>query len=186
MVFRGESCVGAQCHVFTVFFCIIMFTSPTDAYIFAVSYFNVFDFLKQYYRFLYIIITITATMPLGENLVSFIYFALKTVQQCNIHVIWGPTCIVWCWTSKGWANGKMWLHYNYLELYWEHNEVNMINCFTISFFLCVKGSVGCHQSTRWLHPNSPPSYIVTNVWHKRHQVHCSDQTLQLQFWFKGE
>lgn len=88
MVFRGESCVGAQWHILRVFLCIVMFTSPTYGYIFAVSNFYVLDFWKQYYRFLYnIIIDSTAKMPLGENLVSFIYFALEAVQQYDLHVI---------------------------------------------------------------------------------------------------
>lgn len=43
----------------------------------------------------------------GGDHISFIYFVLEAVQQYDLHVIWGPACIVWCWTSKGWANGKI-------------------------------------------------------------------------------
>lgn len=33
-------------------------------------------------------------------------FVLKTVQQYNLHVVWGPPGFVWFFPSKRWTNGK--------------------------------------------------------------------------------
>lgn len=96
-------------------------------------------------------------MPMGENLDSFMYFALEAVQQYDLHVIWGPTCLVWCWTPKGWANGKMPLNCNNLEMYQEPNKVNQRITSYYFFFLCAwKGVLVVTRPSNGCTPIDPP------------------------------
>lgn len=106
---------------------------------------------------------ITIWMTVGENFISFTYFVLNIVQQYDLHVIWGPACLVWCWTSKGWANGKMVIygrmkHLTIIicDMYLEQYNVNIKNHFIMFFFCAWKGVLIVSNPLNGCTPIDPP------------------------------